>query len=101
MKNYFDEFITYRALDLKFSGRHNLGFLPDEVLDAAQFRNVCAKLHPELIDRLESTIGLLGMTKRDFIELALLDALDRAEKILHEDVDALNQYTVSETSANE
>ncbi len=82
MKNHFDEFVTYRALNLKFSTAHNLGFLPDEVLDAAQFRNVCAKLHPELIDRLESVIGLLGMTKRDFIEIALVDALDRADAIL-------------------
>ncbi len=101
MKNHFDEFVTYRALDLKFSGSHNLGFLPDEALDIAQFRNVCAKLHPELIDRLESTIGLLGMTKRDFIELALVDALDRAEKILHEDVDALSTRLVNEASTNE
>lgn len=101
MKNLFDEFITYRSLHLKYASSHNLGFFPDEILDVSQFRNVCAKLHPELIDRLESTIGLLGMTKRDFIELALLDALDRAEKILHEDVDALSQFIVKETSNNE
>lgn len=98
MKNYFDEFITYRALDLKFSGRHNLGFVPDEVLDAAQFRNVCAKLHPELIDRLDGVVGLLDMSKRDFIELALIEALDRAENILHHEVDALSQYAKKETA---
>lgn len=101
MKTYFEEFITYRALDVKFSARHNLGHLPDEVLDRAQFRNVCAKLDPNLVERLDQTTGLLGITKRDFIELALLDSLDRAENILHHEVDALSQYMVKETSANE
>ena len=96
----FDEFITYRALALKFRGSQ--GFLPDAVLDAAQFRNVCAKLHPELIDRLDEIIGLLDMSKRDFIELALIEALNRAEKILHHDVDALSPHIVEkETSADE
>ena len=101
MKNEFDEFITYRALALKYAGSNNLGFIPEEVLDINQFRNVCAKLHPELVDRLDQTTGLLGITKRDFIELALLDALDRAEKILWEDVGAMSKHMVKETSANE
>ena len=101
MKNEFDEFITYRALALKYSGTNNLGFMPEEILDIHQFRNVCAKLHPELVDRLDETTGLLGMTKRDFIELALIDALDRATKILECDVDALSRHTIKETSQNE
>ena len=98
----FDEFVTYRALALKFRGSHNVGFLSDQFLDAAKFRNVCAKLHPELIDRLDEIIGLLDMSKRDFIELALIEALNRAEKILHHDVDALSPHIVEkETSADE
>ena len=87
----FDEFVLYRALALKFSGSHNLGSLPDDVLDTARFRNVCAKLHPDFVDRLDSVISLLGMSKRDFIEIALIDALDRCEKTLH-DVDALGPH---------
>lgn len=89
--SHFDEFVLYRALTLKFSGSHNLGYLPDEVLDAASFRNVCAKLHPDLVARLDSVISLLGMSKRDFIEIALIDALDRSEKTLH-DVDAFGPH---------
>ena len=87
----FDEFVLYRALALKFSGSHNLGSLPDDVLDTARFRNVCAKLHPDFVDRLDSVISLLGMSKRDFIEIALIDALDRCEKTLH-DVDAFGPH---------
>lgn len=102
MKNEFDEFITYRALHLKYSGTNNLGFLPEEVLDIHQFRNVCAKLHPELVDRFDAVVGLLQMTKRDFIELALIEALNRAEKILHYDVDALTPHLVKkETTTDE
>jgi hypothetical protein len=87
----FDEFVLYRALALKFSGSHNLGSLPDEALDTARFRNVCAKMHPDLVDRLDSVISLLGVSKRDFIEIALIDALDRSEKTLH-DVDAFGPH---------
>lgn len=93
--SHFDEFVLYRALTRKFSGSHNSGWLPDEAFDAAKFRNVCAKLHPDLVDRLEVVISLLGMSKRDFIEIALIDALDRSEKTL-DDVGALSSHFIEE-----
>jgi hypothetical protein len=95
--SHFDEFILYRSLSLKFSGSHILDF-PDEASDSSNLRNVCAKLHPDLVDRLDTVLGLLGMSKREFIQIALIDALDRAEKTL-DDVDALGPHYVEKNQS--
>lgn len=80
--NALDLFITGKALS-------NLGFT-DESIDnhgetifeneevADQFRNVCARLHYKLDDRLNNACAALNCHKRKFIELAIADAVDRA-----------------------
>jgi flavin-binding protein dodecin len=50
-------------------------------------RNVCAKLSVELVDRLDNALGVLSMSKRQFIEMAIIEALDEVDKVL-QDVDA-------------
>jgi hypothetical protein len=42
-------------------------------------RQMCAKVHPALIDRLDQVLNLLDMSKREFIEAAVSDALAHAE----------------------
>jgi len=42
-------------------------------------QQLCAKLAPSMHRRIDTVSAVLGMTKRDFIEVALGDALDRAE----------------------
>jgi hypothetical protein len=107
----FEQYIQYRALACKFSGsvidkrelfqreidkghfvrRDQNGVLrtivgidevtPNDLLPA-ELRNVCAKLDSLIVDRLDRTLDVLGMTKRDFIELALVEALDKSDQIL-------------------
>jgi hypothetical protein len=50
----------------------------------AKFKNVCAMLSEPLIKRLEDTLGLLGISKREFLELAIIDALDKADLAIEE-----------------
>lgn len=110
----FDQFIQYRALHFKFSTTpgSSLGDveamlqggmlkLHDEAgnpveptLENAlegtglEIRNVCAKVPASLVAELDNTLSILQMKKRDFVEMALRDALERADKIIH-DVGAL------------
>ena len=50
--------------------------------DAFPVKNVCAKLSVQLSDRIDEVCDLLGVSKRKFIETALVDALARADGII-------------------
>jgi len=115
---YFEQFIQYRALAFKFSCSDSaithlerlvptgaVSYEKDGVTVQAEtveevlpikVQNVCAKLEQPLVDRLDSRLSLLGMTKRDFIELALIEALDKVDQVL-EQTDA---FEYVETRAN-
>jgi hypothetical protein len=81
--NRLDEILTYRALAFK----HVHLATNSSMIDAAtsegstQTKNVCAHLSLPLVDRLESALGFLDMSKRAFIESAIIDALDRFDVI--------------------
>lgn len=81
----FKQFITYRALAFKFDTLRNES-LTDRLLDSVesdpQLKNVCAKLSVELSDRIDRTVDQLGVSKRKFIEAALIEALDFADHVL-------------------
>lgn len=109
--SHFDQFIKYRALRFKFDslGSSTLGDVEslmeagsllktddgqtvrsttlEEQFPQLRIKNVCAKLSGDLVDRLDNSLGILGMSKRDFIEMALIEALDRVDQELH-DIDA-------------
>lgn len=82
--NLLNEFLHYRALAAKLENHHKMGGILDQAADADQLpgKQVCTTLSHPVIDRLESVLGLLEMSKRHFIELAILNALDEAEHIL-------------------
>lgn len=82
----FQQFIQYRALARKFE-LQNID-LTEAVLGSDQepvpLRNVCAKLTVELAERVDNTAAVLGITKRLFIERALIEAMDQADAMLTE-----------------
>lgn len=107
---HFDQFIQYRALKFKFSSLGSVGIdsiermvesgallhsddgktvRPTTLEEACPIplRNVCAKLSVQLVERLDNTLGIIDISKRQFIELALIEALDKVDKVL-EDIDA-------------
>lgn len=49
-----------------------------------KIKNVCASLNGELVERLENTLGLLRMTKREFLEAAIVEALDKADEVMQD-----------------
>jgi hypothetical protein len=115
LMTHFEQFIQYRALSFKFStGGVSLGQIERSIDSGAirkadgtpatgledilpfKVQNVCAKLAQPLVDRLDNALSVLSMTKRDFIELALIEALDKVDQVL-EQTDA---FEYVETRAN-
>ena len=80
-----NEYLEYLVLDLKYDGR---GY---DLVDAAiaqgedvPVRNMCAKVHPAMYDRMQDCCKALGISQRRFIESAVADAIRQTEELLAE-----------------
>jgi len=86
-KSILEQKITYKALGFMLD---DSGVLIDHALEnpspelKARFKNVCAMISEPLTTRLENTLGLLRMSKREFLEAAIIEALDKADLIMEE-----------------
>lgn len=93
----FSEYIHYRALAYKYDLLKNddLQRKMDHLIDAfpeggptldgfkvPEVKNVCAKLAVDLSDHLDNTVAKLNMSKRQFIEMALIEALEHADHLI-------------------
>lgn len=82
------EVLTYKVLHFKQTAHngHLLEMCLDDPEEAQRLpvRNVCAKLSTALADRLDQTCDLLSISKRAFIEAAVIHALNRADEIMEE-----------------
>jgi hypothetical protein len=84
--------LLHKVLDYKFK---NDAAILDHVLNdpsnheaiKVKFKNVCALISEPLTNRLESTLSILNMSKREFLEMAIIDALNNVDSIIDE-VDA-------------
>lgn len=89
----FDEMIRLHALKLKASHR----LIPDdlaegglqeqlfrEAVESGVARNICAAISSQLFDQVEGACDMLGISKRKFVEAALIAAVDRASGIVAE-----------------
>lgn len=122
LMKHFDQYIQFRALKFKFSALGSMT-LDDmermieagsllksdddgktvrptslEEISPIPLRNVCAKLSVQLVERLDNALGILDISKRQFIELALIEALDKVDQVL-EDVDAFEYCEKPEQEA--
>ena len=91
----FDDLIRYKALHLKFvSSGSNVAELlaTDRFEHNVPMKNVCAMVTQELFDDLTTTCALLDISKRTFIESAIIEALAKTQKIM--DAEGLEDYLV-------
>lgn len=95
-RNQFEEFVLFRALSHKYD---DSGHITDKLLEEGvasgdlTIRNVCAKVSSTLVDRLDEVCGFLHVSKREFVERALIDALDRASVVMEPVIDDLVAMT--------
>lgn len=85
------ELLTYRALHFKLSSQTGMmESLVDRALDnestanELRVKNVCAKLTLQLSDRIDNACNILDISKRRFIEAAIIAALDEADRVMEE-----------------
>lgn len=64
----------------------------------AQIKNVCAKVSANLSDEIDSICGLLGISKRKFLEAAFIEAVDKAKAII--DAEGVEEHFVAVTERN-
>jgi hypothetical protein len=90
MKSFFEKKITHKSLSFMLDDSAKLIDLVldsddgEEIKAKFKLKNVCAQLGEPLIQRLENTLGILNMSKREFLELAIIEALNKADLIMKE-----------------
>ena len=98
----FDDLIQYKSLHRQYimSGAS----VPDMMLDGLppdekkkHLRNVCALIGTDLFEQLEHTCSILEITKRQFIEAALVECLAKAApKVLETEEAFADAYAASQ-----
>jgi hypothetical protein len=113
MNDYFKSYLQYKTLEHRFRTPFD-GNTIDELLrgfetkaftdengdqveetvinERLKLQNVCAKMPVQLVRRLEATLEVLSMSKREFIELAIITAIEEAERIFAENGVAIPEY---------
>ena len=49
-----------------------------------KLRNICAFISPELFADIDSLCGLLDLSKREFVEMALIDLVAKAHAVIEQ-----------------
>ena len=87
-KSILEKKLTYKALGFL----HNMDALVERAMEnpspelqtRLKIKNVCAAISGDLVERLEHTLSILNMSKREFFESAIIDALDKADSVMDE-----------------
>lgn len=79
-----NEFLLYHILKASYGNHLQRSiFEPELEEDSKLSKNVCAKLHVDLVDRIDSAIGLLDISKTQFIQAASIHLLDNLNDLLN------------------
>jgi hypothetical protein len=83
----FDSLVTEKALHLVngADSSHILELMGNDPDYNAVLKNVCAKVSVQLSDKIDSVCGMLDISKRAFIEAALIQAVEQAEAIMDDE----------------
>lgn len=87
----FTQYIQFRALGRKaqvqgqsFNSEAMDRLAEKEMASSPLVKTVCAPISFELFNRMNDTLTILDISKRTFIEAAIIEALDKADAIMAE-----------------
>jgi hypothetical protein len=83
-RSSIDSLVTEKALAI-VNGHDNSRVIDLISSDLPEVKNVCAKLSVKLSDDIDKVCDFLDISKRVFIEAALVDALSKANKIIEDE----------------
>jgi hypothetical protein len=108
MNKFLRSYLQHRVLSHRFSGglagpRDNSTDTILRIFEATQgsdeeasgalkLQNVCAKIPVYLVNRLDANLSVLSMSKREFVEVAIVAALDEVDRIYEENEMPAPQY---------
>ncbi len=85
MRSPIDALVTEKVLNF-ISTRRNADLIDlvaeDRLEHNIPLKNVCAKVTQQLSDEIDQVVGLLGVSKRRFLEAAYIEAVQRAHEIM-------------------
>lgn len=84
-----NDFLLYKVLEQKYQGSKIVEHAIAQGQDDLPLRQMCAKVHPNLIERLEHVCGRLEVSKRRFIETAVGHAIHEAENLIDSELEDL------------
>jgi len=100
LRNRISAIVTEKALALaNDSSMQSVIDAYADGTDVSALRQVCAKVSPALAEDLDSVTSRLGMSKRLFVESAIIDALAQAKRILQEELGSQDSETDGEAAA--
>ena len=84
-RTHLESLVTEKALHL-VNGSDN-GWLVEKLSEENPdqdfpIKNVCAKVSVQLSNEIDSIVGLLGISKRLFLEAAFIDAVSKSKEII-------------------
>lgn len=85
MRTPLNALITEKSLDFISTRRNSDLFemiASDQIDHSFPLKNVCAKVSPELSDEIDQICGLLSISKRRFLEAAMVEAVAKAKRIM-------------------
>lgn len=83
-RSSIDSLVTEKALAI-LNGHDNSSVIDLISSDLPEVKNVCAKLSVKLSDDIDQVCDFLDISKRVFIEAALVDALSKANQIIEDE----------------
>ncbi len=75
---------TYVGVNDPFAGIFEAKVQADPEAFKDEFRNICALISAQLFKEVETLCTALDMSKRGFVQLALIDFVDKANKTITE-----------------
>lgn len=84
MRTALDALVTERSLAFVSGGASSdwAQLMSASALEAAGIKNVCARVSSDLAGEIDQVVGLLGISKRRFLEAAMLDAVEKAKSVM-------------------
>lgn len=91
MNNPLNDYLHFRALAAKYDNEQAMCGLVDQLAaDSPKSRQIATVMAVETIQELDDLLAVLKMSKRQFIEQAILAAMDEAKHIL--ELHGVQQY---------
>lgn len=82
--SHLNEFLTHKMLSIKLKHDDLIDVLEDDGIPEPSIKNVCVKLLVPIADRIDFTVERLQITKRSFIQAALINAMNEADRLWKE-----------------